>query len=100
MGYEWPDLVLPPLNLYNFPRQPMITFTSNSYGTTTTHTIHDGEDGTWGDLVNEFQNFLKARGYIFDMHFSFQEILEEAHQEALEKRVAPEEAVAKKAASF
>ena len=91
----------------------MITFSANDYGTTTVHSIRESQDDSWGNLVNEFQNFLKARGYMFDIEFSFQDILETAHEEYMEEKyfskateepvakkvaVAPEAAVAKKAA--
>lgn len=96
----------------------MITFSANDYGTTTVHSIRESQDDSWGNLVNEFQNFLKARGYMFDIEFSFQDILETAHEEYMEEKyfsktmdeveepvakkvaVAPKVAVAKKAADF
>lgn len=102
MAYEWPDLTFPPLNLWNFPYQSFketpMQFTDNSFNSSTTHTVYDTQMMSWSDLAEEFQNFLKARGYIFDVEFSFKDVLSEAHEKFMDEKYGSDEVVEKKVA--
>jgi hypothetical protein len=52
---------------------------------TSSFEVREGDDETWGSVVEHFQNFLRGCGFIFDVGFDFNEVLQQKHKETLSK---------------
>lgn len=55
-------------------------------GNVCTFTIKDADHGTWMDLLEHFQKFLTASGFVFGEEFSLAEACEDAHALYIEEK--------------